>query len=112
MRYAMTALALAVLLAGCGPSGKAVIDKNRASVDERIKLIEEFAGKVSAGIAEQTPLKLPDGVKLKFKKDGQVGNAIDIGLEEAQGSKASLEYVYGGIDLVLARDHLKGQRLE
>lgn len=112
MRYLMPLAAMAILLAGCGPSGKDVIDTNRAAVEARIKMIEEFAGKVSAGTAEQTELKLPDGVKLKFKADGQPGNAMDIPLEEAEGSKASLDYVHGGGDLVIARDHLKGQRLD
>ena len=65
MRYAIVPVALAVLLAGCEPSGKSVMEKNRAQVEARIKLIEEFAEKVHMGTAEQTPLTLPEGVKLK-----------------------------------------------
>jgi hypothetical protein len=112
MRYAPMTIAFALLLAGCKPSGKQVIDKNRAAVEARVKVIEEFAEKVKIGIAEQTPLTLPEGVKLKLKESGQPGNAIDIPLEEAQGTKASLNYVHGGLDLEWARDFLQGQRLE
>jgi hypothetical protein len=108
MRQAAFTVAVVLVLIGCEPSGKAVIDKNRAAVEARIKVIEEFAAKVSDGMAEQTALTLPAGVKLKRKKDGQPGNVIDIALEEAQRSKVSLDYVHGGTDLLLARQHLKG----
>lgn len=112
MRCAIVPAALALLLAGCEPSGKSVLEKHRGPVEARIKLIEEYAEKVQAGTAEQTPLALPDGVKLKFKKDGEPGNAIDVSLEEAQGKEPTLEYVHGGADLVTAREQLKGEGLE
>jgi hypothetical protein len=112
MRYATVVAAVALIILGCKPSGKSVIEKNRSAVEARIKLIEEFAEKVKIGMAEQTPLKMPDGVKLKFKESGQPGNAMELALEEAQGKKPSLNYVHGGLDLEWARDYLQGKRLE
>jgi hypothetical protein len=98
---------LLALLAGCGPSAKQVVAEKRGELEARIKLIDEFAGKVAAGTAARGELKLPDGVKLN-STGGPDTTALRMSLEDAQDKEAGLELAFGGGDLRLAREYLSG----
>jgi hypothetical protein len=107
MRKLLVPAILLVLLAGCGPSAKQVVAEKRGELEARIKLIDEFAGKVSSGTAARGELKLPDSVKLNSTGSPDT-NALRMSLENAQGKEAELELAFGGGDLRQAREYLSG----
>jgi hypothetical protein len=101
-----------LLLAGCGPSGKDLVEQHRGELEARVAQIEAFAKRIESGEATQSELALPEGVKLKFKADGKAGNAMELHLAEAKGEKPEMDYIHGGIDLQFVREFLAGQRLD
>ena len=58
MRSLLWIAAALVLTAGCGPSAKDIVEKNRSGLEARVRAIEQFAKKVESGEASAAAMKL------------------------------------------------------
>lgn len=100
MRNRLIVLAILMPAAGCGPSAKELFQRDRPAVEERIRLIDEYAQTIEAGKASKEELKLPEGLKLEISDGTIPTNTLtlqwDSIIQRRLDEESKLNVVFGG----------------
>jgi hypothetical protein len=89
-----------------------VIEENRKAAEARVALVEKLGKRVEPGDDSIGQLKLPEGVKLRFPRDGGAGNVVILQVENAIGTEPTNDFLNRGLWIEFPREYLRGEGLQ
>ena len=103
MSKTLPLIAIALLLAACGPSAEELVEQRRSDAEPKLKQVEEVGRKAVTYTGDAADISLPDGVKLDFH---ETGNAALVQVEQfAEGDARKPK-----LDLILDEHWLGNSR--